>query len=212
MADKTVKNEMEKTQTNEVSDQPSNRKKGNKTIVMIGGVVFISVGCAFLFVSKVYPSLTGDAQLNTVGHEKEVAEDVSEVQTVSHAEAEKLPLSTSKKKNENGKEDKNNIIEESLIISVDPVIVNLSGSGGRRYLKATINLEAKDGDIKKKMEAKTVQIKDRLIFVLSSKTLEDIEGPEGQEILRREIQDAVDVVIKKEDGVLQVYFTEFVVQ
>lgn len=212
MAAKTDRNEVEKTQANEISDQSTNRKKGNKAIVMIGGVVLISVGCAFVFVSKVYPSLTGDVQLDAVGQEHERVEDIPAVQTVEPVEVEKLQVSTSKKKEENGKGDKMNIEEECLIIPVDSVVVNLSGSGGRRYLKATINLEAKNGDIKKKIEAKSVQIKDRLISILSSKTLEDIEGSEGQENLRREIQDSVDVVIKIEDGVLQVYFTEFVVQ
>jgi flagellar basal body-associated protein FliL len=222
MANKTDKNEMDKTQANEVSDQLPNRRKGNKAIIMMGGVVLISAGCAFVFVSKVYPSLTGDVQLAAVGQEKEGEgerfEDVPEVQTMKPAEVEKLPVSTSKKKEEHekkdkkGKDDKINIEEECLIVPVDPVIVNLSGSGGRRYLKAKINLEAKDVDIKKKIEAKSVQIKDRLIFILSSKTLEDIEGSEGQEYLRREIQDSVDVVLKIEDGVLQVYFTEFVIQ
>ena len=222
MANKTDRNEIEKTQANEVSDQLPNRRKGNKAIIMMGGVVLISVGCAFVFVSKVYPSLTGDVQLAAVGQEKEGEEerfeDVQEVQTMKPAEVEKLPVSTSKKKEEHEKEDKKgkdeiiNIEEECLIVPVDPVIVNLSGSGGRRYLKAKINLEAKDVDIKKKIEAKSVQIKDRLIFILSSKTLEDIEGSEGQEYLRREIQDSVNVVLKIEDGVLQVYFTEFVIQ
>lgn len=212
MADKTVKNEMKNTQENEVSDQSTNRRKGNKTIIMMGSVVLISVGCAFVFVSKVYPSLTGNVQLDMMGQEKERVNDIPEVQTVKSTEVEKAPSSTSKKKEDNGKGGKNNIEEECLIIPVDPVIVNLSGSGGRRYLKAKINLEAKDEDIKKKVEAKSVQIKDRLISILSSKTLEDIEGIEGQENLRGEIQDSVDVVLKIEDGILQVYFTEFVVQ
>ena len=94
---------------------------------------------------------------------------------------------------------------------MDTIVVNLSGSNGRRYLKAKINLEAKDGDVKKIIEAKSIQIKDRLISIISSKTLEDIDGLEAQENLRKEIKDAVDVVLKVE-GVLQVYFTEFVVQ
>ena len=64
---------------------------------------------------------------------------------------------------------------------------------------------------KKLIEAKSIQIKDRLISILSSKTLEDIEGLEARENLRKEVKDAVDVVLKAE-GVLQVYFTEFVVQ
>lgn len=215
MAEKTEKNEIERTQENEVVDQPTSKGKGNKTFIMMGSVVLISVGCAFVFVSKVYPSLTGNTQIDVMEQKQKQTEqalETAEVQTAKPAEIMKEPVSTSKKKDEKGKEAKKDVEEESLIVPLDSVIVNLCGSGGRRYLKAKINLEARDGEVKKKIESKSVQIKDRLISILSSKTLEDIEGLEGQENLRREIKDAVDIVLKMESGVLQVYFTEFVVQ
>lgn len=211
MAENTDKNVIEETQENKAIDQPTSQGKGNKTIIMMGSVVLISVGCAFVFVSKVYPSLTGDTQINVVVENgQEQTKEIAEVQTTKPSEIEKEPVPESKKKDE--KEDKKEVGEESMIVPVDPVIVNLCGSSGRRYLKAKINLEARDGEVKKKIEVKSVQIKDRLISILSSKTLEGIEGPEGQESLRSEIKDAVDVVLKVEEGVLQVYFTEFVIQ
>lgn len=202
---------------------PVEKKKGNKPMMMMGVVVIISVGCAFIFVSKVYPSLAKkappDAQVQGLEPGKE-GESVAETgegqeghaaQAVKQPENEKVPAS-SKNKEEKGKEGaEGEEVVESLIVPLETLIVNLSGSNGRRYLKAKINLEAKDGEMKKTIEAKSVQIKDRLISILSSKTLEDIEGLEGQENLRKEIKDAVDVVLKAE-GVLQVYFTEFVVQ
>ncbi|MFN3531398.1 MAG: flagellar basal body-associated FliL family protein [Candidatus Brocadia sp.] len=218
MAEKTDKSEIAETQENKVVDQPADKGKGNKTLIMMGAVVLISVGCAFVFVSKVYPSLTGSAQPNIVGQGSaedqamETAEKSEKVQTVEPAKVMKESASTSKKKDEKGKEDKKDVEEELMIVPIETVIVNLSGSGGRRYLKAKINLEASDGEVKKKIEAKFVQIKDRLISILSSKTLEDVEGLEGQDNLRKEIKDAVDVILKVEGGVLQVYFTEFVIQ
>ncbi len=212
MAEKTDTNEIAKAQENKVVDQPTGKGKGNKTFIMMGGVVLISVGCAFVFVSKVYPSLTGNAPIDVAEQEQKHTEEIAEAQTAKPAEIEKVPVSTSKKKDEKGKEEKKDIVEESMIVPLDTVIVNLYGSGGRRYLKAKINLEARDGDVKKKIESMFVQIKDRLITILSSKALEDIEGLEGQESLRREVKDVVDVVLKTEGGVLQVYFTEFVVQ
>ena len=51
-----------------------------------------------------------------------------------------------------------------------------------------------------------------MISILSSKTLEDIDGLEGQESLRVEIKNNIDSILKVENGVLQVYFSEFVVQ
>jgi flagellar basal body-associated protein FliL len=204
-----------KEENKAAEQQPVEKKKGNKTIMMMGIVILISVGCAFVFVSKVYPSLSGNAvpdALAPENPENEAAPETAEAQTVIQPETKKEPVSTPKKKEEKGKDGQEGAeMEESLIVPVDTIVVNLSGSNGRRYLKAKINLEAKDGDVKKTIEAKAIQIKDRLISIISSKTLEDIDGLEAQENLRKEIKDAVDVVLKVE-GVLQVYFTEFVVQ
>lgn len=207
------KEEIATKEENKAAEQPpAEKKKGNKTIMMMGIVILISVGCAFVFVSKVYPSLSGNAAPDALAPENEAAVETAEAQTVKQPETKKEPVSTPKKKEENGKEGQEGAEkEESLIVPVDTIVVNLSGSNGRRYLKTKINLEAKDGDVKKIIEGKAIQIKDRLISIISSKTLEDIDGLEAQENLRKEIKDAVDVVLKVE-GVLQVYFTEFVVQ
>ena len=210
------KEEIVTKEENKAAEQPTvEKKKGNKTIMMMGIVILISVGCAFVFVSKVYPSLTGNVAPDALVPENEAAVETAEAQTVKQPETKKEPASASKKKEEKGKESKEGKEgaekEGSLIVPVDTIVVNLSGSNGRRYLKAKINLEAKDGEVKKLIESKSIQIKDRLISIISSKTLEDIDGLEAQENLRKEIKDAVDVVLKVE-GVLQVYFTEFVVQ
>ena len=207
------KEEIVTKEESKAAEQPTvEKKKGNKTIIMMGIVILISVGCAFVFVSKVYPSLTGNVAPDALVPENEAAVETAEAQTVKQPETKKEPASASKKKEEKGEEGKEGAEKEgSLIVPVDTIVVNLSGSNGRRYLKAKINLEAKDGDVKKIIEAKSIQIKDRLISIISSKTLEDIDGLEAQENLRKEIKDAVDVVLKVE-GVLQVYFTEFVVQ
>ena len=210
------KKEIVTKEENKAAEQPAaEKKKGNKTIMMMGIVVLISVGCAFVFVSKVYPSLTENVAPDPLAPEnpkKEAAVETAEAQTVKQPETKKEPASTSKKKEEKGKEGHEGAEkEESLMVPVDTIVVNLSGSNGRRYLKTKINLEAKDGDVKKLIETKSIQIKDRLISILSSKTLEEIDGLEAQENLRKEIKDAVDVVLNVE-GVLQVYFTEFVVQ
>lgn len=203
------KSESEKTPSIEEQkspEQPTGGKKGNRAIIMMGIVVLVSVGCAFLFVSKVYPSLIGRSP-NGIEQEGNQAENTQLSQTVQPDEANIKPVSKKK-----GEENKEPIEEVNLIVAVDTIIVNLSASNGRRYLKVKINLEAKDEDVRKKIESKPVQIKDRLISILSSKTLEDVDGLEGQENLRNEIKGALDVILKTEGGILQVYFTEFVIQ
>jgi flagellar basal body-associated protein FliL len=206
MAEKSESEKIVSAGEQKSSEQLTGKGKGNKAIIMMGIVVLISVGCAFIFVSKVYPSLIGRTP-DGVGQENNQVEETQVSQTVQAIEADIKPVSKKK-----GEESSEPVEEVNLIVAIDTIIVNLSASNGRRYLKVKINLEAKDGDVKKKIESKPVQIKDRLISILSSKTLEEIDGLEGQENLRNEIKNALDVILKTEGGVLQVYFTEFVIQ
>src|SRR3990167_2841055 len=140
------KEEIVTKEENKAAEQPTvEKKKGNKTIMMMGIVILISVGCAFVFVSKVYPSLTGNVAPDALVPENEAAVETAEAQTVKQPETKKEPASASKKKEEKGKEGKEGKEgaekEGSLIVPVDTIVVNLSGSNGRRYLKAKMNLE-----------------------------------------------------------------------
>lgn len=59
MAEKSESEKIVSAGEQKSSEQLTGKGKGNKAIIMMGIVVLISVGCAFIFVSKVYPSLIG---------------------------------------------------------------------------------------------------------------------------------------------------------
>lgn len=170
-----------------------------------GIAVSLGFACAFLCASKGYASLPGNLPVDHEMPEAHWTEERIDLHRGVLPGGEAIAVSSAPKKEEK-------VEEGPLIIPVDTIVVNLSGSNARRYLKAKVHLEAKDAETKKKIEAKTIPIKDRLISILSSKTLEDIDGLEGQESLRVEIKSNVDSILKIENGVLQVYFSEFVVQ
>ena len=96
------------------------------------------------------------------------------------------------------------------VYTLEPFVVNLSGSGGRRYLKMKMTVEM-DGTKLEKLTTQTYKIRDALIILLSSKTLEDISGAEGKYSLREEIKVRLDRIIGK-DIIKNVYLLEFVVQ
>lgn len=97
-----------------------------------------------------------------------------------------------------------------LVHPLEPFIVNLSGAGGRRYLKMKATLEI-DGTQVEKLTSQTHKIRDSLIILLSSKTLDDISGAEGKYSLREEIKVRLDGIVGK--GIVKnVYLLEFVVQ
>jgi flagellar FliL protein len=55
------------------------------------------------------------------------------------------------------------------------------------------------------------QLRDVVLLLLSSKTLEEIQGTEGKIILRRELVLRINQVLQK-GKIRNLYFTEFVIQ
>ena len=197
--------DMSKPQINETCISSIPAWKGIGMIMKRGMAVSLGFACVFLCASKGYASLPGNLPVDQEMPEAHWTEERIDLHRGKLPGGEMIAVSSAPKKEEK-------VEEGPLIIPVDTLVVNLSGSNARRYLKAKVHLEAKDAETKKKIEAKSIPIKDRLISILSSKTLEDIDGLEGQESLRIEIKNNIDSILKIQNGVLQVYFSEFVVQ
>ncbi len=200
-----------------------------KSLIMLAVIAIASVGGAFFLVSKGYIRL-GNPESELAVAETGKVEDIKNEKT-----------------EEPDHEIENEIVDEKIIdpevgaagpltdlevIPMDPIIVNLKGSSGRRYLKVTVNLGIKDVEVieeddkKKKdkgeitplvkevVEGKLVEIKDMLISLLSAKTIDDIDGWSDKDIIRLEIRDVLNKKLQfsVNKGISKVFFTEFVVQ
>jgi len=97
------------------------------------------------------------------------------------------------------------------IYSVTPFVINLAGSGGKRFLRVKMDLELKDKTIFEQVHAQLPRVKDKLLTILSTKKFEDIDTVEGKSDLRTEIATTIDTLFSK-GAVTNVYFTEFVVE
>ncbi len=97
------------------------------------------------------------------------------------------------------------------IYSINPFVINLAGSGGKRFLRVKINLELKNQTTFEQVHAQLPRVKDTLLTILSSKKFEDINTVEGKSGLRTEIAATIDTLFSK-GAVTQVYFTEFVIE
>jgi len=93
----------------------------------------------------------------------------------------------------------------------DPIIVNLAGTKGQRYLKVSIKFEVTDDAVVEELGTRKPMILDLLISILSSKNIEDVSNTVGRNRLRREIIDKSNAEIIS-GKVINVYFTEFVIQ
>ena len=97
------------------------------------------------------------------------------------------------------------------LLPLDPFIANLADEDGKRYLKATVQLEFFDRKVPEEVNARLPQMRDLLLTLFTSKLFAEIRTPEGKALLRDEIINRVNRSLRK-DVVKAVYFTEFIVQ
>ena len=97
------------------------------------------------------------------------------------------------------------------IYSINPFVINLAGSEGKRFLRIKMDLELKDQATIEQVRAQFPRVKDKLLTILSSKKFEDISTVEGKKVLRAEIAGTIDTLFSK-GAVTNVYFTDFVVE
>ena len=94
---------------------------------------------------------------------------------------------------------------------LDTFTVNLLSESGRRYLKVEMNLELSGEELAAELDTKTAVIRDVIIRLLSSKSLEEISTAKGKDKLKSQIVDQLNMRMR--DGhIKNVYFTDFVVQ
>jgi flagellar FliL protein len=99
-----------------------------------------------------------------------------------------------------------NFVKE--MIRLEPFVVNLAGSRGRRLARVTLEFEVDNDKVKDEIEARSAQIRDIIIIILSSKNYETVSNKEGKDAIRDEIRDTVSGFLTK-GKIRKVYFTEF---
>lgn len=167
-------------------------KKSPMMLIIIVAVV-LAGGGGYFFMSKSKAKVAAPEEAGDAGH-GEAAPAKAE-----HGEA----------KGEKGKEgDKGG---GGVIKPLDTFIVNLADPTRPRYLKITIQLEMDKQETDAEVTAKMPQIRDSLIILLSSKTLDEISTAEGKYQMRDEILARINQFMKK-GKVVGAYFTDLVVQ
>lgn len=97
------------------------------------------------------------------------------------------------------------------LFQLEPFVVNVSDEGYQRYLKIKMDLELEGAEARDEVEARTPQVRDTIIVLLTSKRLADITNFEGKALLKGELVDRVNAVLQQ-GRVRSVLFTEFVIQ
>ncbi len=97
------------------------------------------------------------------------------------------------------------------IYPLDPFIVNLVSANANRYLKCKIDLELDSPELQQEIDKKLPAIRDLIIQILSSKSVEEIQTAKGKQKLKEEIKRKINEILTTGE-IRNVYFTEFVIQ
>ncbi|MBL1140484.1 MAG: flagellar basal body protein FliL [Proteobacteria bacterium] len=172
----------------ELEKEGSKKKLPLKLIIIIAAVVLIGGGAGAFFM--IGDKSTEDAAVseNAEGAESEQAEDGEEGTGVA----------------------------EAHYFSLDPpFIVNFTGKSRARFLQVSIEGMTRDAKVKEDITKHIPQVRNNLVLLLSAKTHEELNSPEGKAALRKQVLKEIQKVLEAEtgkEGVEDVYFTSFVMQ
>ncbi len=180
----------EEETTTEEESAPKEKKSSNMLMIIIIVVLFliIIIGGIVAFM------LMGD--------------DEADMQ-----DSPKQEKSVKKKKKKSNMEydDSRQLSEIGILYPLDTFTVNLKSDAGRRYLKVTLSLELEGEELSLELDAKSAVLRDRIIRILTSKTLEEISSKKGKQKVSEQIVNTLNSMIS--DGEIKgLYFTEFVIQ
>jgi len=138
--------------------------------------------------------------------------DDEEAVSQSAPQAQEKSVSKSRSRSSSSSMDNTRSLSDiGILYPLDTFTVNLKSDAGRRYLKVTMSLELEGEELSLELDAKSPVLRDRIIRILTSKTLEEISSKKGKGKVSSQIMDTLNAMIS--DGEIKgIYFTEFVIQ
>ena len=179
---------------NTEQEAPVEKKSGNMLMIIIIVVLVLII---------LIGAVVGVLLMS--GDEEEV------VQSTPQVKEKTITKSKTRSSNSDDFEDSRQLSEIGILYPLDTFTVNLKSDAGRRYLKVTMSLELEGEELSLELDAKTPVLRDRVIRILTSKTLEEISSKKGKQKVSNQVMDTLNSMIS--DGQIKgIYFTEFVIQ
>ncbi len=97
------------------------------------------------------------------------------------------------------------------LVNIPTVTVNLADTDPIRYLKLGMDIELTTSEAANKVKSQLAKVRDAIIIALSSKTYDELATTTGKVNVKNEISTRLNQIIGA-PRVVQIYFTEFVIQ
>ena len=180
-------------------------KGGNKKLLIIIAAAVLVLGGggagAYFFMHK-----SADEEVTADADEGEHADDAKE---------------TKKEKGKSKKKDKKGKAAEPKLPAIyvefqPPFVVNFDAKGVMRFLQVSIQVMTRDHETSEMIKLHDPKIRNNMLLLLGSQTLDTISTMEAKEELRKKALETIVKIIDDEGGegkkVEDLYFTSFVMQ
>ena len=100
-------------------------------------------------------------------------------------------------------------------VAFKPMTLNYTVANRQRFVQITPSIMAREKDVISAIEDNMPLIRNNLLVLFGSQEFESLQGPEGQEQLRKKALAEVNKILKEEigkDGAERVLFTGFIIQ
>jgi flagellar protein FliL len=98
------------------------------------------------------------------------------------------------------------------LYTLSDLVLNPAGSGGTRFLMLSVAFDMKDSSAVDALKARDAEIKDAVLALVGSKTVDQLADVASREPLKVEIRDLVAKITKKPKAIKRVSFPQFVIQ
>lgn len=98
------------------------------------------------------------------------------------------------------------------IHAVENMVLNPAGTNGTRFLMVTVALELADEAAANQAQQRDPEVRDVLLRVLGSQTVDRLTDITAREGLRQELKDSASAVFRTPGAVRRLYLPQFVVQ
>ncbi len=104
--------------------------------------------------------------------------------------------------------------QEAVVMSIEPVTVNIAGTRMTRVVRVQAHLVLSESRLEPVLEKQMPMVKDRIMTTLGRRTMEELEGIDDREALKRDIVLEVNSLIRDQmsGSVIDVAFSEFLIQ
>lgn len=120
-----------------------------------------------------------------------------------------VELKTSEKYSGQNMEQFEKKLDVGAMYTMDIFVINVKAKGGKADLKFEVSFEMGNKDLNPELDQKTPQIRDLIITMVSSKSIEEISTSVGQDKLKNQMKQRINRILK-EDKIRNIYFSTFV--